>query len=332
MSILSNGNTPINAAESMQAALAALFQQGDVIEIRALGVPMGRMKGTTAGYFDNSHDAVRAVWELSNRGAEGIYVCVNPVKPGCLARAENKLKDGLKPTTGDKDIDHRRWLFIDLDPDRPSGICATDAEKESAKAVALSVWNWLTTELGWPHPLLFDSGNGFHLLARIDLPNTTGTDELVKAILIAIQTRFANDHVKIDQSVGNAARIIRLSGTWNRKGDNTGDRPHRLAKAIHVPSTISTVSLDQLQAVANLAPKSAAGSVGNGQSRLDVPAWLTDRGVQFADGTLPDGRDAWRIICPFDSSHGQRGETIITQEPSGKLGAKCHHDSCSGHA
>lgn len=281
MSILSIGNTPINVAESMQAALTVLFQQGDVIEIRGFGVPMGRTRGTTAGYFDNSVDAVRAACELSKRGAEGVYVCVNPVKPGCLARAENKLKDGLKPATSDKDIDHRRWLFIDLDPDRPSGICAIGAEKESACAVALLVWNWLATELGWPHPLLLDSGNGFHLLSQIDLPNTTETDELVKAVLIAIQDRFATENVEIDQSVSNAARIIRLSGTWNRKGDDTGDRPHRLAKPIYVPSTISTVSLDQLQAVADLAPKSAASTVGNGQSRLDVPAWLTHRGLPF---------------------------------------------------
>jgi hypothetical protein len=41
--------------------------------------------------------------------------------------------------------------------------------------------------------------------------------------------------VKIDQSVHNPARLCKVPGTWARKGDNTTDRPHRIAQFLEVP-------------------------------------------------------------------------------------------------
>ena len=60
----------------------------------------------------------------------GVYVTLNPVNPALLARASNRLRtvgrnDAL---TSDADITKRRWLPIDLDPVRPSGISSTDQE------------------------------------------------------------------------------------------------------------------------------------------------------------------------------------------------------------
>ena len=67
----------------------------------------------------------------------------------------------------------RRWLLIDVDPERPSGISATDAEKAAAQKKAREIYRFLK-ERGWPEPVVADSGNGYHLLYRIDLPCDDG--------------------------------------------------------------------------------------------------------------------------------------------------------------
>src|SRR2546423_716170 len=74
---------------------------------------------------------------------------------------------------------------------------------------------------------LADSGNGYHLLPLVDLPNDDTSKELVKQLLTALGNRFNNGTVKIDAAVFNAARITKLYGTIARKGDSTEDRPHR---------------------------------------------------------------------------------------------------------
>ena len=71
--------------------------------------------------------------------------------------------------TNDTQIVARRWLLIDADPVRPSGISATDAEKAEALVVIAAVRAHLAG-LGWPAGLLADSGNGYHASYRVDLP------------------------------------------------------------------------------------------------------------------------------------------------------------------
>jgi hypothetical protein len=86
---------------------------------------------------------------------------------------------------------------------------------------------------GWPAPVVGDSGNGHHLLYRIDLPADDGG--IVQRVLQALARRFDTDAVKIDQKVFNPARVCKLPGTLARKGDNIPARPHRRAKFLEVP-------------------------------------------------------------------------------------------------
>jgi hypothetical protein len=73
-----------------------------------------------------------------------------------------------------------------------------------------------------------DSGNGWHLLYPLDLPNDKQTKEVVKGVLDGLASMFDDEKVKIDTAVANASRITRLYGTMNRKGDeDTTHYPHR---------------------------------------------------------------------------------------------------------
>jgi hypothetical protein len=80
-----------------------------------------------------------------------------------------------------------------------------------------------------------DSGNGYHLLYRVDLPNDRESLELVRGILEALAFRFDDDRVKVDTTTSNAARIWKLYGTTARKGDDTQERPHCVSRLLKVP-------------------------------------------------------------------------------------------------
>ncbi|MGM0491152.1 MAG: DNA primase family protein, partial [Planctomycetota bacterium] len=109
---------------------------------------------------------------------------------------------------------------------------------------------------GWPDAVLCMSGNGAYLLYRIELPNEAWATDLVKRAVQGLADRYDTDAAEIDRKTYNASRIIKVMGTWARKGsDLTGqsgvdDRPHR--KACYEPPSgpLNPVPRDLLEGVA----------------------------------------------------------------------------------
>lgn len=257
--------------EEIVRALTLWFQPGDVFEIRALGASTGlyRNPHTETGYFDFDHIKEAADTIEKIRFADGIYVTINPVKKNLLARAVYKLLSGKNATaTGDDNIECRHWLLIDCDPVREAGIASNDEEHEYAIEKAKAIREELA-KIGWQSPILTDSGNGAHLTYRIDLP--TADDGLVQNVLTALQY-FNDDKVKIDLSVFNPARIVRLPGTMNRKGDDADGkvcgRPHRMAKILEAPEKIVPVTEEQLKVVLGSAQPSPAPVIPDVRGRV----------------------------------------------------------------
>jgi len=212
--------------------------------------PGARWPHVESGYFEYDHiqDVPQTLAEITT--ALGVYVTLNPVNPALLARAKNRIKRARQnETTRDGDILSRRWLLIDVDPARPAGISATDTEKEAAFDKTLEIEAGLKS-MQWPEPLIVDSGNGFYLMYRVDL--STDDNGLIRRCIQALQP-VATDAVHVDVSVHNPARICRLPGTWNRKGENVPDRPHRISEIIQVPDSITIVPDQLLQSLAGSA-------------------------------------------------------------------------------
>ena len=225
-------NTGTSLAEEINRALGVLFEPGAVVELRAF-----KWRETVSGYYDDHEALAYEAGKLDDRGYS-VYVTLNEVDPALLARASNRARKVYKePTTSDGNVLRRRWLPLDFDPVRPSGVSATDAEKKAARQRALEVREFLR-ELKWPEPVLGDSGNGYHLLYRIGLPNDRGSLELVKGILEAIAFKFSDKAVEVDVTTSNAARIWKLYGSTARKGDDAGDRPHRRSRLLKVPEGV----------------------------------------------------------------------------------------------
>jgi hypothetical protein len=207
---------PASTAGQVEAGLRLFVRAGQVVELRALPHD-GAVQG---GFYDHDHlaDMARVAVELSQGGRfKGVYSTLNPVRSALLAHSPNRVSPARKGLAKDADVERRRWLLIDLDPRRPAGVSAADLEKERAEEKARAVRQHLSA-LGWPEPVLADSGNGFHLLYALDLPASDGG--LVKGVLHALAARFDDEHVTIDPRVSNAARITKLYGAKACKGDD----------------------------------------------------------------------------------------------------------------
>lgn len=175
---------------------------------------------------------------ISAHGEANVYYTLNPTRQA-MARSAR-----------DEDIARRRWLLVDVDSGQPADTNATDEEADASWHVARDVMTGLEKEFGWPDPVVICSGNGWHLIYRIDLPNDADTTENIRSALCYLAYRFNSGTVKIDTTVFNASRIARLPGTVNRKGPHTDYRPQRRAFFVEVPGQLVAVSRQQLAGLA----------------------------------------------------------------------------------
>lgn len=235
MANANGAGTPAEEVQRLVEQLSALLSPDQVVELRAVGVRRGGRPHVESGFFDQDHlvEMVEAALRLT-RAARGVYYTLNPLAPDLLARRANRIDwAGEGELARDKDVLVRRWLLVDADPAHDPQVSATDAEKAAALATSFAVREFLRGE-GWPEPVLADSGNGYHLLYRIDHPSDDGG--LVAGVLRALADRFDTNEVKIDRQVFNPARLCKVPGTLARKGDHTPTRSHRQAGLLEIPA------------------------------------------------------------------------------------------------
>jgi hypothetical protein len=300
------------------------FTEG-VFEVR---IPKTKY-GTISGYFNDTAIAA-ALIAKENAKHPGIYVTANPVDSALLARNENKFEYGCHTTSTDSEITRRRWFLVDLDPIRPAGISSTDQELNSAVALADSIEEWLTS-LGWPAPLRAMSGNGAHLMYRVDEPNDEPTRiefENATKMLAAIYT---TDQVAVDVTIWNASRIWKIGGTVSAKGSNTDQRPHRVAQLTKIPKDIQPVPRGLIEVLAGAMKNAKTDEYKDmtGEYIIDMEKWLFDRGQTVTSGPRPlygtEGKK-WVISrCPFNPNHSGPIVGLVNNRPI----YRCLHHSCS---
>lgn len=294
----------------MQAA-ELFLQPGDVVELRALGVPSGNgFVRNYSGYFSEAEALAKAADQFDKQQPQYCSVTINPVNPALFARAANKMKALKKgdPTTSDDDIVRRRWLPIDLDPVRPAGISSTEDEKQAA--IELSFQIMLDMAADWGEPVAADSGNGIHLLYPIDLPNDEESGRLVLNILNALAAKYDSSSVKIDSAMANASRILKLYGTTARKGDDIPDRPHRRSGIISAPEQLQPISIEALAAIGAAAPKLQPERRRPTGGNINQPASVFERARAYVDKCEPaiegqgGDRVTFRVACVLVNDFG----------------------------
>ncbi len=236
--VIAAGTTRAPDLVEVRRAASVLFDPAQGVQIQ--GLPSGRWRICRGG--DQEAIAKAAEWFSDDKG---VYFSLNPCDPSLTRPVKASL------------MQSRRWLLIDCDVARSDhDQNSIDLEHEAARQTAHTVMGFLA-DLGWPLPLITDSGNGWHLLYRVDLPNTGHAGVLVREATHRLADQFDSEAVKIDRNVHNANRISKLPGTWACKGPHSDERPHRLAKLVFCPEGIEVVTVEQLQSLGQRSDESA---------------------------------------------------------------------------
>ena len=183
--------------------LRVLYNYGiQKINLRFLGKGAPKNLVCQIADFDVSTD-------VSSDTSYAYYTTFNEIHDHCGA-GNRAIKDS--------DISSYRFMLIDIDPERPSGVCATKEEKQSAITMADNVLQWLQVNgITMEHIIVADSGNGIHFLVPLDFLPANTTKGKIKEILGLLDKKFSNQQAKIDVTVFNPSRITRLYGTLNCK-------------------------------------------------------------------------------------------------------------------
>jgi DNA primase len=311
----------------IKTVLDRMFPPGAVFEVR---IPKTRV-GTISGYFDDTAIAA-ALIAKENGKHQAIYVTANPVDPSLLARNHNKFEYGSHTTTSDSEIVSRRWFLIDLDPVRAAGISSTAGELELARQRAEDIKTWLKS-IDWPDCVTATSGNGYHLMYRVDEPNDEATRVEFEYATKMLASIFSDDKINVDTTVWNASRIWKLYGTIAAKGSDTADRPHRVAMPIDWPRDLKPVPRGLVENIARALKEAKADEFRDmtGEFIGDMQKWLTDRGQTVTSGPRPlygnEGKK-WTISrCPFNPQHDNPMVGLVNNRPV----YRCLHNSCSAY-
>lgn len=300
------------------------IKDNGLIEVRVLG------SKTYSGYFK---DVDLLLKELPRFENENIYFVLNEINEACYSREQkDKFYEKPKNTTSDNDIVKRNWLLIDVDSKRATGVSATNEEKNNSKLVSNKVFSYLRN-IGFCEPICTDSGNGYHLLYKIDLPNDNDSKLLLQKFLQVLDMFFSSNGADIDKSVFNASRITKLYGTFARKGRSTDDRPHRESTLIRVPEILKVTPIELIKKVAEQLPEKEQPKFQNnyGKDEFDLDSFISKHNLNITkQSNYGDGVKYSLENCFFDHSH-KGNDAAIFKMSSGAIGYKCFHNSCSGY-
>lgn len=307
------------------------FKRDDeLFEIRILG------DKTWSGYF---YDVEQAIEALKPYDKLNIYFSVNEVKKACASRSQFGCFQQVKGTaTSKQDIEHRWWIPVDVDCERPSGVSSTDEEKKLAYTKAGDIFRFLKAN-GFSEPIVCDSSSGYHIFIPVDIDNTPEAEATVKSFLDTLGNRFTDERVKIDNVLFDANRIIRLPGSYGRKGRSTKERPHRQAKILYVPNTIVRMKKDfidtfneRYKVVPNTIERRYNNSSNNNHEDFNLRDFISKNGISVAKEIPLVGGGTKFVLteCLFDSGH-KAPDAAIFEMPNGAIAYKCFHQSCSCH-
>lgn len=287
---------------------------------------------------DEAADLVERTYERDDIAA--IWTNLQRLKPGSKARKKYKTIDAY--TNILVDIDRR----IKKDAAGVK-INATEAERVVLRETADKVASFLSPQFGLA--TFADSGNGFHLSWRCEDMKPDEGREYYRELLAVLRHRFEQPDVnmEIDGSLFDDTQVVTVWGTWNRKYENTAERPQRQSELIYLPSLLKMSYSDIMVICAeNPAPKSVSQpNVARGTDadklRAD-PEWLENYGVSdlvefFGDfiayekyGEYEKGGEIHHSItpCPCHKDedfheHSHERDCEIIEYPDGGIGISC---------
>lgn len=311
----------------IRKAISILKPDGELFEVRV----MYSSKQMYSGYFKSADDLITALNRDVHEYAKcNMYITLNALNEACYSRDQsNRFIKNIKITTSDNDVEGYEYLFIDIDPSRPTGTSSSDEQVAKAKETGNKVFSFMKN-IGFNDPVFGFSGNGVHLLYRVELKNTEDRRELIKKCLQVLDMYFSNEDIQIDLKNFNPARVCKLYGTQAQKGADTKERPHRMSHIIGDANEIKVNDVEYLKKLADMLPKEEKPQKYNSYqpSQFDLDEWLDKYGLRYRKTSYSGGTKYILDACPFDSNHNGK-DACIFKSSNGAIGFHCFHNSCA---
>ncbi len=338
--------------ETLKQTIAVYQEPNGVFEMRTLPNQGGK---NVHCFVKNNEEGIQIlISELNHQNLTEIplYMTLQHVKQDIekIQNINNIVQSKGNDCIKDENVDRYRFIHIDCDPERKPNeqgttVQADDDEVEQAGLKVEEVKKFLA-DRGWAEPIEAFSGNGYTLDYAVDMEANKENKELVQKLLKALSSKFNDESVKIDTSVYNPARIIKLYGCVSSKGKHTADRPYRVTKLLHVPENRKFVTEEQVQSLIcelDVKPekkKSAKNSKTNSDKGkcakiANVVTWLDHYSIEyeFAEETK-EGENRKKFIlhdCPTGNHPDDSQKSELYQYPNGNVVFHCFHDHCQGY-
>ena len=286
----------------------SIIMNGRPHELRTLAPGKNNRVNVQAGVYSDAASLVSAAFEFD--GETNVYVTLNPValEPVDIRRV------GLGEAAKDGDVPEVRWLAIDIDRSKTE----PDADPFSIVAEVIAY----LCSIGFPEPaILGSSANGYWLLYRIAQANTAESDRLRSEFLHALHERWTN----VDVSVANPARICRLFGTVNLKGNKRSV----LLRPTTDDVEFAIVSDELIRKVASTYDHPVQKDTGVRGNLDPIFSALDARGIQVAfEKRLPRGLLYQLSDCPFYPEDTHRSAAALLRWDDGNVAFRCQGNRC----
>lgn len=319
------GQEIVNVTE-LRKALLVLKPDNQLFECRVIY----NNKRTYSGYFKSVDILCRAFDEIPDFLDCNIYFTLNEINEQCYDRAQkDRFIKNADATTSDSDISGYDWLLIDLDPKRPTKTSSTAEQIEKARNVCNKIIQFLQN-VGFEHPVIGFSGNGYHLLYKLWMKNSAENKKLIEMCLKTLNMLFSDSDIDVDMKNFNPSRVCKLYGTRAQKGTNTGNAPHRMSGILSIPEEIKPTDKTYLEKLVSYYPQEEKPQRYNNYHprEFDLDTWLNKYGIAYTKTAFVGGDKYILDHCPFDENHKGK-DAVIFKLASGGLSFNCFHNSCA---
>jgi hypothetical protein len=331
--------------KTLSEFFSALFQPYGKRQLNPQIQIWGQGSGLIAGVFDDFMIARQSLKTYIAGLHTGVFFTPNRIDGAHLLTINdnlNQLHRNPASTITDDLIRSRDYYIVDIDTVKPEGQMANETELQAAREV---LTRWKNEIAGiFPDPIIIASGNGFHCLLKAEGTRFNSDDErrankrLYKFVLEHWAAACNVPGASIDIAF-TLRQGVRLPSSWNRKGEDTPQRPHRKVSIEEWPDELVPVTDKQMLDYAIENGYMPQKSDSEAEWELDVDEedleeFLTE--YLCYDGTkTTEGSTTYFALtsCPLCGDHKSIGDgkgkcCIIFDPDHGTLGLSCFY--CGG--
>lgn len=181
------------------------------------------------GFYDDKKRFVESCIGWNEKG--NVYVGKNP-RPFSFCEykeAHNQISSRQRVGGKSRDVSWMTMLNLDIDPVREKGLASTDDELRRAIKAGTEITD------DYEDSVLYSTGNGVGVLFPVkpfEVADCSMLEMKIKTWEQKFRSRVeVSGLLKLD-SMYDLARIIKVAGTYSIKGDDSVERPFRVARIL----------------------------------------------------------------------------------------------------